>query len=184
MSRSRSWFARLWSSLALGIGVLLGGPAAAYAEGPGDTPPDWCFKPNAQGELPTCSWDGQQWHRSYQGGLADSGSGMGGFAGLFVVFLFIGVGITIWKVTTARRMARASGMNEADATTMTLLTDDGFEATYLAANLRGQTQPAAPPTPETRSTADRLQQLGDLRDQGLITPEEYDARRATIIDSV
>jgi hypothetical protein len=32
--------------------------------------------------------------------------------------------------------------------------------------------------------ADRLTQLRELRDQGLITPEEHDARRAAIIDSV
>ena len=107
-----------------------------------------------------------------------------GFSGLFVLALLVGVGISIWKVTTARRMARGSGMSETDATAMTLLTDDGLEATYLASNLRGQAAPPPVAPPLTSSVADRLRQLTELRDRGLITPEEYDARRTAIIDSV
>ena len=97
-----------------------------------------------------------------------------GFSGLFVLALLVGVGITIWKVTTARRMARGSGMSETDATTMTLLTDDGLEATYLASHLRGQAAPppVAPPLPS--SVADRLLAADAAAGTGaLITPEEY-----------
>ena len=79
---------------------------------------------------------------------------------LFVLFIVIGIAITIWKVSTARRMARDAGMDDGDATAMALLSDDGFEATYLAANLR-------PRQPEGRS--DRLHELQSLLDQGLIT---------------
>jgi hypothetical protein len=108
------------------------------------------------------------------------------FALLFFLVLMVGIGITVWKVTTARRMAREAGMNEGDATAMALLTDDGFEATYLASNLR---QPAAPtpsqPAPPTRgSTADRLNELQNLLDQGLVTQEEFEAARKAILDSL
>jgi hypothetical protein len=43
--------------------------------------------------------------------------------------------------------------------------------------MRGQT--LGPP-----SAASRLAELTDLRDRGLITPEEYDARRRQIIDGI
>jgi hypothetical protein len=42
--------------------------------------------------------------------------------------------------------------------------------------IRGQ--PAAP------SASSRLAELNDLRDRGLITQEEYDARRAQIISTI
>ena len=75
-------------------------------------------------------------------------------------------------------------MSVTDATTMTLLTDDGLEATYLASHLRGQAAPPPVAPSLASSVADRLRQLTELRDRGLITPEEYDARRTAIIDSV
>jgi len=107
----------------------------------------------------------------------------GGFGGLFVLFIVIGIGITIFKVTMARSMARRSGMSEGDATAMTLLDDNGLSATYLASNLR----PPAP-APDTQaapaSSAARLAELRSLLDGGLITQAEYDERRKAIIDSV
>ena len=155
--------------------ALLGGP---------DDPPGWCFRPNGNGDLPTCSYVDGQWHRSYDTGSGSIDSGMGGFAVLFVVVLLAGIGLTVWKVSTARRMARASGMDEDDATAMTLLTDDGLEATYLAANLRPTAPPAAGSAPETRSVADRLRELQTLLDQGLVTQAEYDERRRALIEGL
>jgi len=165
-----------------GAALLVGSGAAAGADG--NHPPNWCFRANASGELPTCTWDGTAWHRSFDS--AGSGtSGTGAFAVFFVLALVVGIGFTVWKVSTARRMAGAAGMSTSDATAMTLLTDDGFEATYLASNLRGRTAPPAQvPTTTTASTAERLRELGELRDQGLITPDEYDARRRIILDSL
>lgn len=118
--------------------------------------------------------------------LSDPGMGAGapdGFAALFVIFLLIGVAGTIWKVSTARRMARDSGMDEGDATAMALLTDDGFEATYLASNLRGQT---TPPTPAASRdpAADRLAELQALRERGLVTDDEYATARQKILDDL
>ena len=40
--------------------------------------------------------------------------------------------------------------------------------------------PAAPPP----STADRLRELENLRDEGLITAEEYEERRASILEEL
>jgi hypothetical protein len=73
------------------------------------------------------------------------------------------------------------------ATRMTLLTDDGLEATYLASSLRPAVTPATRPTPAaapTRDVATRLAELTGLLDQGVVTQAEYDARRQAIIDSV
>lgn len=158
--------------------------AGATSAAAGDTPPAWCLRADQFGEPPTCTWDGTRWHRSFDGGMSTGGA-PAGFAVLFVLVLLGGVGVTVWKVTAARRMARESGMSPGDATAMTLLTDDGFEATYLAANLRGRTPEApAPPAGATPAVSERLQQLQALRDQGLVTVEEYEARRAAILESL
>ena len=110
-----------------------------------------------------------------------------GFMMLFVLAFVASIGFTIWKVSTARRMARDSGMSEGDATAMALLTDDGFESTYLASNLRGQTGPKTTETPAAsdRGTAsERLAELQGLRDQGLVTEDEYAAARQKILDDL
>jgi hypothetical protein len=136
------------------------------------------------------------------GGLG-SGSGIpGAFVFLVVVGMIAGVAITIWKVSTARTLARQSGMDPGLATRMTLLTDDGLDATYLASSLRPHPQQAAEPVPQAsqpsqptrpapsatpstdRTATSRLRELQGLLDQGLVTQAEYDRRRQAIIDSV
>ena len=107
-----------------------------------------------------------------------------GFVALFVLAVVASIGFTIWKVSTARRMARDSGMSTSDATAMTLLSDEGFEATYLASNLRPRRQQTVTPQPGTRSTAERLRELQALLEQGLVTQDEYAARRQALIDGV
>jgi hypothetical protein len=165
-----------FSSLLL---TLLWVASSAVAE---PDPPSWCFDANANGELPTCTWDGTSWTRSYDSPM--TGGGMpGGFVLLFVLVVAAGIAITVWRVTTARQLARKAGMDPGQATAMSLLEDNGLEATYLAANLRDRsTGTAAGPT--TRSTEDRLRELERLRDQGLVTSEEYDNRRRAILDSL
>ncbi|GAA4690095.1 hypothetical protein [Nocardioides conyzicola] len=109
----------------------------------------------------------------------------GWFVALFVLVLVAGVGASIWRVSAAQRMARDAGMSESDATAVALLSDDGLEATYLAANLRQPpVPPAAEPAAAPASTAARLVELRQLVDQELITMEEYEKRRREIIDSV
>jgi hypothetical protein len=113
----------------------------------------------------------------------DDGSGFGDtFAAFFVIALLVGIGITVYKVSMARKMAQRSGMDEGEATAMTLLSDDGLDATYLASNLR-----PGPPSQEGgpgRSVTERLAELESLKQQGLVTQAEYDERRAAILESL
>jgi uncharacterized membrane protein YdbT with pleckstrin-like domain len=50
----------------------------------------------------------------------------------------------------------------------------------------GAATPAAPPAPEARSAADEigatLERLAGLRDKGLITPEEYEAKKRDLLE--
>ena len=64
----------------------------------------------------------------------------GAFGGLFVLFIVIGIATTVWRVSAARSMARRAGMDPDDATAATLLTQNGLDATYIAANLRDMQQ--------------------------------------------
>jgi hypothetical protein len=102
------------------------------------------------------------------------------FGLFFVLVIVLGIASTVWRVSTARRMAERSGMDPGEATMMALMTEDGLDSTYLASNLRGQV-----PNEATRPTAaERLTELQGLKDQGLITDSEYAARRQAIIDGV
>lgn len=147
----------------------------------GDRLPAKCTRMDENGNLPTCAeYSDGTWHVDYPNA---TGAG-GGFAALLVIALVLGVAFTVWKVSTARRMARNSGMSTGDATAMALLTDDGFEATYLASNLRGQTTAPAPTTPPRAPAADRLAELQTLHDRGLVTDEEYATARQKILDDL
>lgn len=124
-----------------------------------------------------------------------------GIPGVFVLFFIAAIVLTIggtaWRVSTARRIARAAGMNEDDAATATLLTPNGLDATYLAASLR-QGNTAYPDVPSARaaedddatasdipagppSAATRLRELQDLLNQGLVTKAAFDQRRERIL---
>jgi hypothetical protein len=113
-------------------------------------------------------------------GLGSADDGFPAIFGVFfVLFLIVAVAGTFWKVSTARRLATQSGMNPDDATAMSLLTDNGLEATYVASQVRqGSGQQAQ------RSAADRLRDLEELHKQGLITTVEYAERREVILKSL
>lgn len=147
---------------------------------------------NHNGEPPTCTKgpDGT-WVASWPDDPSSSGFG-GGIVLLMVLVVAVGIAITVWRVSTARKLASESGMSPSLATQMTLLTVNGLDATYLAASLRQPPgEPVAPttsPSPEStaasKPAAQRLTQLAALRDQGMITQAEYDERRAAIIDAI
>ena len=156
---------------------------ASAQSGPHD-PPAKCFKIGPNGELPSCWEDGSgNWEVSYRDDSTASNGG-GGIAVLVVLALLVGGGILFWKIWMARRMANEAGIDPGRATAMTLLTDDGLDATYLASSLRGTRAAEPAPATPTRSAGDRLRELEKLRDEGLVTPAEYDARRQAIVDSV
>lgn len=102
-----------------------------------------------------------------------------------LIALAIGGAGAIWRATTAQEIAKQSGLDPDLATQVSLLSDNGLPAEYLAANLR---QPGAvEPTPllaAGKGVAGRLEELHSLLVTGLITQDEYDARRRAIIDSI
>lgn len=95
-------------------------------------------------------------------------------------------GTLVWRLTLARTLARRAGMNPNDATAVTLLDDNGLAATYVATGLRpARRTEQVPPSPApVRITAERLRELEDLKTQGMVTDDEYKARRRAIIDSL
>lgn len=99
------------------------------------------------------------------------------FIAIFVVVALLGVATTVWRVSLARRMATGAGLDPGQATAVALLSENGVDAAYLAASLR----PAAPAGP---SVEDRLRELQRLRDQGLVTADEFETRRTAILDSL
>lgn len=191
---------RVLTLVALCFGLVALGATVAYAE---PDPPPKCFRTSDAGELPSCTWDGQRWSVSYDDGFGDpggfglqdfgdsEGGGMpAGFGVLVVIVVLGGLATTFWRVSVARQMAEESGMDPGRATAMTLLSDDGLDATYIAASIRGPRADAddvtgvTHPAPETRTVEQRLRELQQLRDEGLVTQEEYDVRRTAILDSV
>lgn len=142
---------------------------------------------NAQGiDMPTCieNSDGTLTPVSNGGGEFGQDDGIpDGFIVLFVLVFLLGVGVTIWRVSMARKLATDAGMDPGLATGMTLLEEDGLSATYLASSLRGSAQPSAQPA-SPAPAAERLAQLKDLLDRGLITQAEHDERRRAIVDAL
>jgi hypothetical protein len=121
------------------------------------------------------------------------GSSGGGVPGAFVLLavfaVLFAIELNAWRVTTARSLARQSGMDPGLATQMTLLTEDGLDATYLAPTVRnrqggGSTASPVAPEPPRADAAERQTELRSLMEQGLVTPAEYEGRRRTIIDTV
>jgi hypothetical protein len=151
------------------------------------------------GELPTCvensdgTWTAEYSNSGSDGGFGDTSSGGGGIpAGFVVLFILLaigGIGVTIWRVSMARGIARQAGLSPGQATAVTLLGNDGLDAAYLAASLhnepRNHPAPVAPVAPSAAAMAQqRLEDLSKLKLQGLITAAEYDTQRAQIIGSV
>ncbi|MGZ4429827.1 MAG: SHOCT domain-containing protein [Nocardioidaceae bacterium] len=177
---------RLLATVVVCLAFLALGSTAASAAGGPNNPPAKCFRANSDGVPATCTYDNGVWTSSYDDGFGGgSGSGVpAGFAAFAVLVVIGGIALTVWKVSMARTMARRSGMDPGQATAVTLLSDDGLDATYLAANLRGSQPTHAAAAPAPRTAQDRLRELQDLRNQGLVTPEEYEARRTAIVESI
>lgn len=87
------------------------------------------------------------------------------FGAMAVIIVCMWV-VTVVRIVRSRRVLREAGIDPTTA-----------EAQLAVRLLRGQ--PAA-----ARSTSSRLAELSDLRDRGLITAEEYEARRRQIIAGI
>lgn len=105
----------------------------------------------------------------------------GWFGAVFVLVLGFGIAVAIYRVSSARRMASRAGLDPGEAARVTLLSDEGYGATYLASQLRTRDQ-SSPVTP--RSTAERLRELETLRSDRLVTEDEYAARRKAILEGL
>ena len=116
----------------------------------------------------------------------DQGFGIPGwFIALFVIAILVGLGTLIWRISVARKIAEGAGLDPNTATAVTLLSKDGVDAAYLASALASRTHPHAPePSQAPRSAELRLQELQTLKDKGLVTQAEYDARRKDILGSI
>jgi hypothetical protein len=177
---------RVPATLAGGVPVLLLLAAGPSYAGRGGIQQCMDKAIDHNGEPPICTKVNGTWVASWPDDSA--GSGFGAFGALVAIGLVISIAVVIWKVTTAQKLARQSGMDPGLATQMTLLTDNGLDATYLAASLRppsasGPSTPAATPGARPAAAA-RLEDLKHLLERGLVTQVEYDQRRTAIIDSV
>lgn len=108
----------------------------------------------------------------------------GWFIAVFVLIVLLGVGSTIWRLSVARKMAEDAGLDPDTATAVTLLSNDGIDAAYLASTLTSRSHAsAAQPTP-SKTTEERLQELQALRDKGLVSDAEYEGQRQKILGSI
>jgi hypothetical protein len=161
---------RVFGMLLLGVllTVLFASPVAAA---------DQLCTDQSGRRIPNCTVEGPDFGTSTDTGIPS------GFIAIMVLVGIAGVVVTIYKVSMARDMARLAGMDPDRATAMTLLEDDGLEATYLASNLRPQSQAPAP-APVPRTVTERLEELETLREAGRVTQAEYDERRTAILGSL
>jgi hypothetical protein len=116
----------------------------------------------------------------------DPGGGFAGwFIALFVLVAMLGVGSTIWRISVARKMARDAGLDPNTATAVTILSNDGVDATYLASTLASRSHAqSSHPTQAPKTAEERLQELQALKAKGLVTDGEYEAQRQKILGSI
>lgn len=118
---------------------------------------------------------------------SDPGPGIPGwFIALFILFIMIGIGTTVWRISVARRIAEDAGLNPNTATKVSLLGQDGIDTTYLASTIAAQSRRQTPanPTQRPKTAEERLQELQALKDKGLITDAEYEAQRQKILGAI
>ena len=121
---------------------------------------------------------------------------VGGFPVFFLfpfAFVFVfGIATTIWRMRMARNMAARAGLDQNAAGAISMLSPNGLDATYLAASLAPRPQYPAPyppqyPTPpaaQPKTAEQRLLELAELKDKGLITEAEFLQRREQILGSI
>jgi hypothetical protein len=162
--------------------VVLSFAAPSYADGLQD-----CLNQgtSADGSPVTCIDNGDGTYSPVSGSNDDGGGVPGWFIGAGILVVLLGIGGAAWRVSTARQMATDAGMDPDTATKMALFTNNGLDATYLAASLKQPAHESEPATsPSKPGASDRLTELKSLLDGGQITQAEYDERRQAIINDV
>ncbi len=106
--------------------------------------------------------------------------------GILVVFLIVGIGVSVWKFVAVRDMGVRRGMSERDASAAALFSDD---AVMLGMVLKDEEEPESrtdePPPPQPPATIElRLERVEELRKDGTISDQEADQRRAEIIAEI
>ena len=176
------------SFLALGF-VLV--PASSDANHRSFDTAQECMQSGTVFEMPTCSsTSGGRWTASHPVDPATRGRNL--FATFAVIWLLLVVGSVAWVVSTARQHGDPVGTALAGALVggplFVLLYGSNADVVRRARKVYRWTdripdEPGAAPRP-SRDTASRLEELARLRDEGLITDQEHDARRREILDDV
>jgi Short C-terminal domain len=172
--------------------VAIWGVPAAHAGALVARIPHKCLVANQFGQLPSCTRSGNGgWVATYPNSGPGGSSGGGipsGFIALFVIVGLIGIGVTIWRISLTRRMATNAGVNPNDATALAVLGGStAIDTAILAKTLSHRSNDAASPAAEEPhgATAEaRLKELQHLKDNGVITADEYESRRAAIINAI
>lgn len=109
----------------------------------------------------------------------------GWFIAVFILGALLSVGTWIWRISVTRKMAEDAGLDPNTATAVTMLSNDGVDAAYLASTLASQSRPQPPhPTQRPKTAEERLQELDALKGKGLISENEYEAQRQKILGSI
>lgn len=116
----------------------------------------------------------------------DPGPGIPGwFVALFVLFAIAAVGSIVWRISVARKIASDAGLDPKQATAVTLLSNDGVSAAYLASALASRSgNQSVHPSDRPKTAEERLRELQNLKDRGLISKDEYEAQRQAILGSI
>ena len=184
------------AAAALTLCVLLATPARAQTPQPDRTfPTDVECMQSGTGfdNIPTCTSTKEgEWVAHYSGsGLPGSLPGAGWFVALIIIAL-------LWGITPAvisGFIASSRGQSVLTAVLLGLILGwIGFLIVFLAfkpnvvEKAKGVVsevlQPAAPTEQPHRDTTARLTELEDLSRRGLITQDEYKARRAAILEQI
>lgn len=90
----------------------------------------------------------------------DQGLGIPGwFIALFILIAVLAVGTGIWRIMVARKIAEDAGLDPNKAAAVTMLSNDGVGAAYLASTLAARSPlQSPPPSTGVKTAEERLQE--------------------------
>jgi hypothetical protein len=121
----------------------------------------------------------------------------GWFVGVIVLMIVVSVGTWLYRISVARSIAENAGLDPDQAARVAMISKDGVEAAYVASALaqRSAPRPVSPPpvapapvvpapVAPAKTAEQRLLELQNLKDRGLISDEEFQAQRQRIVGSI